>query len=306
MKNVYVIVVTYNAMMWIEECLTSLYSSSLPINVIVVDNNSSDNSVSFIKSKFPNVNLLEQKNNLGFGKANNLGIKEAYVSGAEYFFLLNQDARVATNTIKKLVEAHQKEPEFGIVSPMHLNGKGDALDYKFSKFIEPSKCKKIYSDIYLNTIQDKIYDTEFVNAAAWLISKKCIETVGGFSPSFFHYGEDINYVQRVVFHQLKVGVFPNCIVFHDRENRLKNDFFGVKREVYLREIILKMSNPLIVNSFYTEYFKLYKLILKSLFFLRMNEFKEILSKINILNQINKEKVFNNLNDSKTVKPSFLE
>ena len=256
------VVVTYNGIEWIRDCLNSILNSTIFVSVIVVDNYSKDGAIDYIKNNFPEVTLLEQNKNLGFGKANNIGISLAMKNEADYVFLLNQDASVSNDTIEKLVQAHQKEQVFGIVSPMHLNGKGDALDYNFSKFIEPSKCEKLYSDIYLNIVQDKIYDTEFVNAAAWLISKKCIETVGGFNTSFFHYGEDINYGQRVLFHQLKIGICPSCVVFHDRENRLKNVFFVDKKEVYLREMILKMSNPFMSNLVYVEYFKLYKLIFK--------------------------------------------
>ena len=306
MKNVYVIVVTYNGIKWIEECLTSLNKSSLANSIIVVDNNSNDNTVDFVKSEFPNVILLEQKENLGFGKANNIGISLAMKKGADYVFLLNQDAWVEDKTLEKLVQAHQKEQVFGIVSPMHLNGKGDELDYNFSKFIEPSKCKKLYSDIYLNTVQDKIYNAEFINAAAWLISKECIETVGGFNPSFFHYAEDDNYIQRLKFHNINVGVVPNAIVFHDRAKRVENIFFEDVKTIYRREIIFKISDPFVEYSFYSEYWKIFRTIIKSFFSLRINELKVCFSKIIILNGLNKTQVVKNRIESKKSQPSFLE
>ena len=77
----------------------------------------------------------EQNKNIGFGKANNIGISLAMKKGADYVFLLNQDAWVEDKTLEKLINIHRKQPKFGIVSPMHLNGKGDELDYNFSKFI---------------------------------------------------------------------------------------------------------------------------------------------------------------------------
>jgi GT2 family glycosyltransferase len=89
----------------------------------VVDNNSADDTVNFIKANYPEVTLLEQNKNLGFGKANNIGISLAMKNEADYVFLLNQDAWVQPDTIEKLVSAHQREPQFGILSPMHLNGK---------------------------------------------------------------------------------------------------------------------------------------------------------------------------------------
>jgi GT2 family glycosyltransferase len=64
-----------------------------------------------------------------------------------------------------------------------------------------------------------IYEIEFVNAAAWLISAECIRTVGFFEPLFFLYGEDNNYLQRVTYHGLKIGIAPQSRIYHDRETR---------------------------------------------------------------------------------------
>src|SRR5690606_25364916 len=180
----FVIIVTYNATRndWIFKCLQSIEISNLKIEIIVVDNNSSDSTINIIKKDFPEVTLIESKENLGFGKANNLGIIEALKRGCDFVFLLNQDAWVENDTIEKLVENAKKNPEFGIISPMHLNGKGDALDYNFSNQISPIYCKKLYSDFVLNQVENKIYESDFVCAAAWLLSKECLRKVGGFSP----------------------------------------------------------------------------------------------------------------------------
>lgn len=303
--KVYVIIVTYNGIKWIEKCLNSVFNSTLSINVIVVDNNSSDETVNFIKTKFQQAELIEQRENLGFGGANNLGIKTAYASGADYFFLLNQDAWIESDTIEKLIGAHRKESKFGIVSPIHLNGTGDALDYKFSKFIEPSRCKQLFSDIYVSKIKNNIYEANFVNAAAWLLSRQCIKKVGGFNPSFFHYGEDINYVQRIKYHNLKIGVYAHCVVFHDREYRSENHYFENPKEVYKRELLLKISNPNENFSLSKEYLKLYKLFLKSLLFFRWKQAKIVTSKYKILNDTNKKAIFKNVAESKKEQPSFL-
>lgn len=305
MKTV-VVIVTYNGMKWIDNCLNSILNSSIPVSIIVVDNCSSDGTIEFIKTNFHDVFLLEQNDNIGFGKANNIGISLAMKNGADYVFLLNQDAWVEINTLEKLIKAHQKEPEFGIVSPMHLNGKGDALDYNFSNFINPPICKNIYSDIFLNTVHDKIYEVQFVNAAAWLVTKKCIDTVGGFNPSFFHYAEDDNYIQRLKYHNLNVGVVPNAIVFHDRDKRVKNVFFEDIKIIYKREIIFKISNPFVDYSFYAEYWKLYKTIIRAFFSLSINQLKESYSKIIVLNGLDKNQVVKNRTESKKAQSSFLK
>lgn len=303
--KVYVIVATYNPKKWIDNCLGSLKQSSYSVRTIVVDNNSTDGSGDYIKQKFSEVILIKNETNLGFGKANNIGIKKAYESGADYVFLLNQDAWIDPDAIKYLVHAHQKEPDFGIVSPMHLNGKGTALDYKFSNYINPKNCKNLYSDIFLNAIQKKIYKTEFVNAAAWLISRKCLEIVGGFNPSFFHYCEDDNYIHRIKFHQFKVGISPNSIVYHDRENNSENSYFVDQKKLYIRNIILKVSNPNNQYSFEKEYRKCYMFLCKSLMLFRFKAIKENLWKLKALNQLNKKLIVKNKSESYKVQPSFL-
>lgn len=108
--HIFVIVVSYNFERndWINQCLSSLQKSEIPLNIIVVDNNSTDNSVSIIKSKYPEVILFEQKENLGFAKANNIAIRYAYDNGADFVFLLNQDAWIEKDTVAKLVEVAEK------------------------------------------------------------------------------------------------------------------------------------------------------------------------------------------------------
>jgi len=213
--EVYIIIVTYNAIPWIQQCL----QSCIEYPVVVVDNNSTDKTVAYIKENFPKVHLLPQKENLGFGQGNNLGIRYAMEQGAGYVFLLNQDAYVQEGCIEKLIAVHKKNSEFGVISPVHFNGAGTTLDSNFLLFLHRYKVAgTILSDMFKKT-ENELYPTEFVNAAAWLVSRDCLEKVGGFDPLFFHYGEDRNYCQRVAYHGFKIGIIPTAAVYHDREDR---------------------------------------------------------------------------------------
>ena len=223
---------------WIEKCFSSIRNSSVPVKIIAIDNKSSDNSVEYIQENFPETILLESEKNLGFGGANNIGLKKALDLGGEFFFLLNQDAWVEENTIELLVKNSHKNTKYGILSPLHLNGKGTALDEQFSKYIAPDFCKNLYSDFALNKIENKIYESGFICAAAWLLTKDCLKKVGGFSPTFFHYAEDENYVQRLLYKNLKIGVLPTAKIYHDREER--KDWKLVNTE---RSVAKKFSSP---------------------------------------------------------------
>lgn len=213
-KSVYIIIVTYNGMQWIDRCLRS----TVGYTVIVVDNNSTDDTVSFIKEKFSSVIVLEQKQNLGFGKANNLGISYALGEDASAVFLLNQDAYLTSESINKLAKISNLNPDFGILSPIHLNGEGNKLDRNFSMFLNYDNNSQFYSDAILSKLNG-VYEVPFVNAAAWFIPKNTLLNIGGFDPLFFHYAEDDHYCQRLQYHGLKVVVVSDTFVLHDRENR---------------------------------------------------------------------------------------
>lgn len=216
-NKTFIIIATYNAMPWIVKCL----ESAKPHSVIIVDNNSTDETVEFIKSNYPEIILLKQDRNLGFGKANNIGISYALKLGAEYVFLLNQDAYLQRNCIEGLIDVHKKDNDFGVISPFHLNGAGTNLDERFSHYINYNSNPLILGDYILNNKLRKVYEVPFVNAAGWLVTKKCLEIVGGFDPIFFHYGEDSNYCQRAMYFGFKIGVVPRFFIHHDRQDRLQ-------------------------------------------------------------------------------------
>jgi len=213
--KIFILIVSYNGTKWLSKCL----KSCVPFNVIVVDNNSSDGTVSFIKKNFPKITILQQNKNLGFGAANNIGISHALKNGAEYVFLLNQDAYLEPNTVERLIKCHEENTDFGILSPIHLNGNATKLDYNFSKYIAVNK--KLQYDALKQLFSQQIYEVPFVNAAAWLLPRKTLEKIGGFDPIFYHYSEDVNYCQRVLFHKLKIGIVPEVYALHDRELRSK-------------------------------------------------------------------------------------
>jgi GT2 family glycosyltransferase len=306
MNIIYVVIVTHNPKIWVDKCLGSLRQSLCTVRTIVIDNNSTDDSSEYIKKNYPEVDYIQFEENFGFGAANNVGIKKACAANADYVFLLNQDAWIEPNTIETLIRAHENEPQFGILSPMHLNGRGDALDFNFSIYINPSKCLKIYSDIYLKSIKNKLYEVEFVNAAAWLLTRECIETVGGFNPSFFHYGEDDNYIQRVKYHSLDVGVFPGSKIFHDREHRSENVYFDNVLISYARNIVYMASDLFIEFSFNNEYLNLIKKIVKATLILKFSTISVSVSKLKILSRIDKKELVNNKLISQSIGQSFLQ
>ena len=216
------IIVTYNGENWMDKCLSSLIKSEYPVEVIVVDNNSNDETVKIIKEKFHNTEIISLKKNVGFGMANNIGIKRALFKKANFIFLLNQDAWIESNTIEKLLitlKQNNSPSPIGIISPVHLNGTGNLFDKGFYRYLSKDFSRSFFSKLFLsNNSLDSFYPSNFINAAAWLINSECLLNIGGFNPIFFHYGEDCNYVHRLQFLGYSIGFSPNAIIFHDREN----------------------------------------------------------------------------------------
>ncbi|WP_372938263.1 glycosyltransferase family 2 protein [Seonamhaeicola sp.] len=239
MEQLSVVIVTYNGAPWIEQCLTSIQQQTIDCSMVVVDNNSTDATVSLIQDKFPEATVLPQKNNLGFGAANNIGISTALKNGATYVFLLNQDAYFQTTTLAQLLQVAKKNPQYGIISPIHLNGDGTKLDLNFSGYIKQSN--QLFYDALFQNFKKDVYSVPFVNAAGWLLSEATLKTIGGFDPIFFHYGEDDNYCQRVIYHKLKVGVVPNTYLYHDREFRERNPKPSIKAQLQHKERYLKCT-----------------------------------------------------------------
>ena len=215
-NNVFTVIVTFNGIQWINECLESVINDS---TVIVVDNLSTDGTVDFIKENFQDVIILEQDQNYGFGYANNIGISYALENNAEFVLLLNQDAKLDGGCITKLSEASISNKNYGILSPIHCDWNGEYLETSFARYLSQESNKDFYSDFVLGKSKQIVYEVPFIAAACWFIKKNVFETVGGFDPIFKHLGEDVNLTQRIIYHGFKIGVLSNCKVMHDTGNR---------------------------------------------------------------------------------------
>ncbi len=243
MCNIASIIVTYNGEKWIRQCLDSLFSSNLKTDIYIIDNGSTDGTLNIIKN-YPEIKVTQSNENLGFGKANNLLLKKTFHSGNyDYFFLINQDAWVKPDCIGQLVDFMKNNQEYGIVSPVHYNKNFSEIDFNFSEYLNKTK---------LNSGKE-IISVPFVNAAIWLLSRKCLEKVGLFNPYFNHYGEDKNYCNRAEYKKLKIGVLINAQANHDRERVI--DFQKIIRlsKIKLESILLNPNDTL-----YTAYTKALK------------------------------------------------
>jgi len=218
--KVLVIVVTYNGMKWIDKCLSSIRGSSVCTDAMVIDNASDDGTPHYVSKNYPEIKVVENRGNLGFGQANNMGLQHALDNGYDYVYLLNQDAWLMPDTIEKLIKVNLEKPDFGILSPLQLEGNMQHLDHSVvGKLGSWPISKELIDDMCFNRLRN-VYAVTQIPAAHWLMSREAIRRVGGFSPTFYHYGEDDNYADRLYYHNMKLGVLFIAMGIHDREFRI--------------------------------------------------------------------------------------
>lgn len=233
MRRILVIIVTYNAMKWADRCFGSLRDSRQPVDVFVVDNGSADGTAEHIRNHYPEVMLHCAGENYGFGKANNIGLEYALAYGYDYVYLMNQDAWVFPDTLDNLVEALSTHQEYGILSPVQMTASMERPDPRFKV-----KCLDREISAYES---GRIHDADFVMAAHWLVTRRCLQSVGGFSPAFRHYGEDDNFIHRALWKGFKVGFLAGTYAVHDREMRTVAKSAAMRLKCVAS--VVKLSNP---------------------------------------------------------------
>jgi len=195
MPDLSVILVSFNDWIHLEKCLHSLLAVPPEKNmeIVVVDNNSSDGSPDLVENRFPDVKLIRNKKNLGFARASNLGIR---ASAGEFVLFLNIDTDVNIQALNVLLEKIRENPSIGAVGPTLLSGQktyqvsfGKRVDF-FSEFIQKGffnlyYAKKLKSD-------NKVRDVGWLSAACLLARRKALEEAGCFDENYFLYFEDID------------------------------------------------------------------------------------------------------------------
>ncbi len=187
---------------FLELCLQSVEAAvvNLDAEIIVVDNNSKDGSCEMVKQRFPYVRLLENKENLGFSKGNNIGVKEAE---GEYLCILNPDTVVAEDTFERVLEFAEKQDKVGIVGCKLIDGNGEYLPESKRNIPTPEiAIQKILGrsrGYYANHIKEgEIGKADIFVGAFMLVKKAVYEEVGGLDEDYFMYGEDIDLSYKIV------------------------------------------------------------------------------------------------------------
>jgi len=171
MIKIFSVIVTYNGLKWYDRCFGSLQNSSIPVSVVVVDNGSTDGTVDYIRCRYPEIVVLQQNENLGFAKANNIGMRYALDHGADYVFLLNQDAWInEKNTISELVRISKENPQYYILAPLQQYAVSGRIEREtlYHFYDDAISGNDYLSDVYLHQVKDD-YESSYACAACWLL-----------------------------------------------------------------------------------------------------------------------------------------
>lgn len=222
-----VVIVNYNVEFFLEQCLSSVREAMEKIEgeVYVVDNHSIDGSVQMVKEKFPEVNLIASKENLGFSKGNNLAMKQAK---GEYILLLNPDTVVQKDTFKKVCDFMDEHPDAGGLGVKMIDGKGEFLPeskrglptpkvafYKIFGLARLFPKSKKFGQYHLSYLdKDKTHKVDVLSGAFMLMRKKCLDEIGLLDETFFMYGEDIDLSYRIQKGGYENYYFPETTIIH--------------------------------------------------------------------------------------------
>lgn len=209
MKNpkIFVIILNYNGGDGLRLCLDSVYKLNYPnFEVVVVDNNSSDNSFEEARRRFRKFHFIKNNHNIGFAGGNNVAIKWALEKMAEYVFLLNNDAIIEKNTLTKMVEAMEQDQDLGISSPIIYQGESDKIWFAGGK-INWLKMKTEHNDA-------KRQKTDYITGCAMLIRKNVFAKIGLLDERFFLYYEDADFSYRTRKNGFGLIIISKTAVYH--------------------------------------------------------------------------------------------
>ncbi len=213
-----VIIVSWNTCALTLQAIRSVYAQGdSGVEVIVVDNASSDDSVERIRKEFPDVRLIVNAENLGYARANNMGLAAAR---GDYFLLLNSDAELLSrDTFEKLRRVFEAQPEVAAVGAKLVlpNGKVQALGRPFLTLKRLIKEQLLFAHAFADHDASPLrspVEAEYIDGAFLAVRRKTVEQIGMLDESFFMYGEDMDWCRRMKAAGWRLIVLPELVVLH--------------------------------------------------------------------------------------------
>ena len=254
--KVSIIIVNYNGRLYLEKCLNSLSKVNYTnFEIIIVDNNSTDDSIEFVMNNFPNIIIIKLDKNYGFAEPNNIGAKNAK---GQLLLFLNNDTYVKPNFISELVSVAEKDNKVAICQSLLLKPNGtidssgdfiDSLGKAYSSKEKPENVKEILS----------------ARGASMMVKKESFWDLGGFDKNFFASYEDVDIGWRAWLWGYRVLLVPNSIVYHIGGQTVQTLSNEIKIHGVKNLIIIRITNFEMRHAF-VSIFKLFFILMIEKFF----------------------------------------
>ena len=223
-----VVIVNYNVRHYLTACLDSVAKAleGFEGEVFVVDNNSTDDSVEVVTRDYPWVHLINNKENVGFSRANNIAIRQ---SKGEYVLLLNPDTVVEEDTLRNVLTFMDQHPKAGAVGVRMYNADGIVAPESRRAIPTPwvAACKMLgfTKRYYMSHLSwDEPGQIQVVSGAFFMVRRQALDQVGLLDEDFFMYGEDIDLSYRLLKGGWQNWYLPYSIIHYKGQSTQKSDF----------------------------------------------------------------------------------
>lgn len=259
--KVSVIIVNYNVKYYISQCVDSVMKASdgMDVEIIIVDNHSSDGSVSYLRKQYPNVRIMASSHNLGFSRANNIGIKR---STGDYILLLNPDTIIEQDTLRKCVDFMQRHDDCGALGVCQRHPDGTrAMEsrrglptpmtsfYKMTGLTTRFPNHRRFAKYYMSYLSwEEENEIEVISGAFFFGRKEAIVKAGMLDEDYFMYGEDIDLSYCIMQEGYKNYFLPTNILHYKGESTTKSSFRYV--HVFYQAMLIFISKHFSNMSFF--------------------------------------------------------
>jgi GT2 family glycosyltransferase len=266
-----VIIVNYNTQQLLADCLDSLLAAESPpggIEIVVVDNHSTDGSVAMVQADYPTVRLLANKENVGFAAANNQGTA---VSQAPYLLFLNSDTRVEPRALVEPLTYLQQQPQVGAITVRLVYPTGERDPDNHRGFPTPWNALCHFTGLsrllphsprfngYFQSFQDfeKTHTVPVIAGSFMMMPRFLFDELGGWDETYFFYGEDIDFCYRINQAGYDVVYYPHVTVLHYKgaSSGLRKESADIARPPKATRVKVAQESIRAMKIFYRKFYR---------------------------------------------------